>query len=491
MKLAIHNGSRVWGGNEKWVAMLSAGLITRGHVVAAACPHGPLRRALEGIGVATTSARPRGDASLLATLRFAWWLQRERPDALLLTSWRTTPWAAWAARMAGVPRVVARLGIARPVLPRGRITRAFRRRVDAVIVNAPDVRDTFAASAPWFRGDAIHVILNGVHPPAVGHGTLRERLRRELRASPGDLLVGGAGNLSARKGFDLLLRAFAASLGRDGPSEPDDRAADGTAALAPSSDPAEPDDRTAASVAAPAPSSDPAEPDDRNAASVAAPAPSSEPVEPDDRAGAGPDAQTPRPTTSPGTGEVASLSEPERAHLVIVGGGEALGELRALAERLGIAWRVHFLGHRADAADVIGGLDLFVLPSRNEGMANVMLEAMSAGVPVIASNVSGVRAALGPEDGGPPAGWIVPPDDEAALADALREVAAGLAMADSDDDQASADWSSDAAAGTSGDDDVARRVAEASRRVRERFGVERMVMECERVLFPSFLGTGD
>jgi glycosyltransferase involved in cell wall biosynthesis len=365
MKLAIHNGSRLWGGNEKWVAMLAAGLADRGHQVAVACPPGPLRRALEEMGVATTDARPRGDAALLAAARFAWWLRGERPDALLLTSWRTTPWAAWAARVAGVPRVVARLGIARPVPPRGRIARTFRRRIDAVIVNAPEVRDTFAASAQWFPGDAIHVILNGVRPPAVGHGTLRERLRRELRAEIGDVLVGGAGNLSARKGFDVLLRAF-------------------------------------------------------SAADLAA------------------------------------------ARLVVVGGGEAMGDLRALAERLGITSRVHFLGARADAAEVIGGLDLFVLPSRNEGMANVMLEAMAGGVPVIATDVSGARAALAAGDGGDPAGWIVPMDDEAALSAALCDVAGGV---------------------VEGSDEVTARTAEASRRVRERFGVERMVMECERVLF--------
>jgi glycosyltransferase involved in cell wall biosynthesis len=365
MRLAIHNGSRVWGGNEKWTAMLAEGLAARGHRVAVACPPGPLRRTLEASGIATTSARPRGDAGLVAAARFAWWLRRERPDALLLTSWRTTPWAAWAARIARVPRVVVRLGIARPVPPRGRIARAFRHRVDAVIVNAPDVRDAFAASAPWFSRDGIHVVLNGVRSPAAGHGTLRERLRRELGAGMDELLVGGAGNLAARKGFDLLLRAFAA----------------------------------------------------------------------------------------------AGLPQ---ARLVVIGGGEALGELRAEAERLGVAGRTHWLGARADAAEAIGGLDVFALPSRNEGMANVMLEAMAAGVPVIASEVSGVRAALAAEGDGPPAGWIVPADDETALAAALREVAAGVASAD---------------------DEVAWRTDEALRRVRERFGVERMVEACERVLF--------
>jgi glycosyltransferase involved in cell wall biosynthesis len=365
MKLVIQNGSRVWGGNEKWLATLAAGLIARGHEVVVSCPRGAVRERLREMGIATTPVRPRGELDAVSALAFARWLRRERPDALLLTSWRPLAWSAWAGRRARVPRIVVRLGLVRDFPKRGGRARAFRRWVDAMIVNSAEIRDTWLRTAPDYRAERVHVVLNGLRARDAERPMLRDRLRAELGVGPETLLVGGAGHLAPRKGFDLLLRAFAAA----------------------------------------------------------------------------------------DVGEV---------RVVIAGGGDHLAELRRIAEEMGIASRVDFLGHRDDGPDVIAGCDLFVVPSRNEGMANVMLEAMAAGVPVIATGISGVRGALEAEPGRPPAGWIVPVDDVPALAAALGEVASGV---------------------RAGSDNVAARTGEALRRVRERFGVERMVRECETILF--------
>jgi glycosyltransferase involved in cell wall biosynthesis len=365
MKLVIQNGSRVWGGNEKWLATLSAGLIARGHQVIVSCPRGAVREGLARMGVPTTGMRPRGMLDAASGVAFACWLRRERPDALLLTSWQPLAWAAWAGRHARVPRVVVRLGLVRPHPARGGRARAFRRWVHAMIVNSAEIRDVWLRSAPDFPPERVNVVMNGLHTRDDQRPALRGRLRAELGLAPDTLLIGGAGHLAPRKGFDLLLRAFAAS----------------------------------------------------------------------------------------------GLSH---ARVAIAGGGDHLAELQALAAGLEVDDRVHFLGHRDDGPDVIAGCDLFVLGSRNEGMAIVMLEAMAAGVPVVATDVSGVRRALDREPGTPPAGWIVPPDDVDAMARAIREVADGLAVESSQ---------------------VAERTSEALRRVRERFGVERMVSECEQVLF--------
>ena len=110
------------------------------------------------------------------------------------------------------------------------------------------------------------------------------------------------------------------------------------------------------------------------------------------------------------------------AHLLIAGSGPDEAMLRILAEQLGLAGRAHFLGFRNDLANVLRGADVFVLSSRREGMANVMLEAMAAGCLVIATDVSGVRAALGKRAGRAEAGWIVPVDNESALTSALENV---------------------------------------------------------------------
>jgi sugar transferase (PEP-CTERM/EpsH1 system associated) len=80
--------------------------------------------------------------------------------------------------------------------------------------------------------------------------------------------------------------------------------------------------------------------------------------------------------------------------LVLIGDGPERRQLESAAEGLGIGARVSFLGHRDDVAELLGDLDLFVLPSISEGMSNTLLEAMAAGVAVIASDVGGNREVI-------------------------------------------------------------------------------------------------
>lgn len=76
--------------------------------------------------------------------------------------------------------------------------------------------------------------------------------------------------------------------------------------------------------------------------------------------------------------------------LVFVGKGELEGKLRAEASRMGVSERVTFLGWRDDIPEIMQILDIFVLPSLNEGMGRVLVEAMAAGRPVVASRVGGI-----------------------------------------------------------------------------------------------------
>jgi glycosyltransferase involved in cell wall biosynthesis len=77
--------------------------------------------------------------------------------------------------------------------------------------------------------------------------------------------------------------------------------------------------------------------------------------------------------------------------LLIAGSGPLRGELEALAARLGVAGRVRFLGEvaHADLSEVYAAADVSVLASSREGWANVLLEAMACGVPVLATDVNG------------------------------------------------------------------------------------------------------
>jgi glycosyltransferase involved in cell wall biosynthesis len=147
---------------------------------------------------------------------------------------------------------------------------------------------------------------------------------------------------------------------------------------------------------------------------------------------------------------------PPATHCVVAGTGGRLERLRALAGRLGIGARVHFLGHRDDTGAVLRTLDVFVTASDSEGLSNAMLEALSCGVPVVSTPVSGADDALEPlADGRSPgvvAGW-----EPAELADAIRPFLADPALR-------------------------ARAGAAALVRARERFGFEGMLDRWERVL---------
>src|SRR5712692_3676234 len=109
------------------------------------------------------------------------------------------------------------------------------------------------------------------------------------------------------------------------------------------------------------------------------------------------------------------LAEFPQACFVIIGEGPLLGELKELTSRLGIGLRVMFLGAREDVPECLATLDLFVLPSLNEGMGRVLLEAMAVGCPVVATRVGGIPDIVA--DG--TNGLLVPPRDERARGEAI------------------------------------------------------------------------
>lgn len=82
--------------------------------------------------------------------------------------------------------------------------------------------------------------------------------------------------------------------------------------------------------------------------------------------------------------------------LLLVGAGAAGDQLRHQARQAGIAGRVHFAGWQSDIRPILATSRLLVLPSRWEGMPNVVLEAMASRLPVLASDAEGVRELLGP-----------------------------------------------------------------------------------------------
>lgn len=111
-----------------------------------------------------------------------------------------------------------------------------------------------------------------------------------------------------------------------------------------------------------------------------------------------------------------ALAQPE-ARLVLAGDGPLRGELQSLAASLGIAAVTAFLGASERVPEILRALDVFVLPSLNEGISNTILEAMASGLPIVATAVGGNVELI--EDG--VHGRLFTPGDDSALAGLLRE----------------------------------------------------------------------
>jgi len=162
---------------------------------------------------------------------------------------------------------------------------------------------------------------------------------------------------------------------------------------------------------------------------------------------------------------IAALAELRRdgagldARLVIVGDGPLRSELEACAARLGVSRETTFLGARGDVNDLMTAFDVFALPSLHEGIPMVILEAMAAGVPIVASRVGGIPEIVTNEEHA----LLVHPRDSSALADAIGRIASAPALA-------------------------ARLVRSARARVESEFSIEQKCREV-RALYRSVAGS--
>lgn len=128
-----------------------------------------------------------------------------------------------------------------------------------------------------------------------------------------------------------------------------------------------------------------------------------------------------------GTGALLVADRPScRWQLTLTGHGAQLQELRARVGALGLGEQVRFAGllDRAGVLRELAAADLFVLPSLTEGFPKALVEAMAAGIPVVASGVGAIPMILG-ADGA--TGRVILPGDAGALAGALADLAANPA----------------------------------------------------------------
>jgi glycosyltransferase involved in cell wall biosynthesis len=102
-----------------------------------------------------------------------------------------------------------------------------------------------------------------------------------------------------------------------------------------------------------------------------------------------------------------------------------LGQLKQLADRLGVGDRVIFTGRRSDVPALLSAVNVSVMPSLNEALSNVLLESMGAGAPTVATRVGGTPEALVHEQ----TGLLVAPGDSRAIADSVSRLLDNPALA--------------------------------------------------------------
>ena len=427
MRVVAHNGARIWGGAEKATALLLAGLQGRGHGVLLLCNDAEIARRAAAMGVPAEILPIRGDAFVNDAMRLARRLRALRADAFIIGTYKKLFLAAMGARLARVPRVVARVGLETDRPRSAKYRWAIPRWVHTVVVNASRIRPGFLA-LPGFDERRVVVIHNGVRTPERRSPTGAVRAALGIPASA--FVVGAVGRLAEQKHLYRLLHAVAALPSGDAAASVESTRSTESASIGSTSSTDSISIRSTESASISTGSIDSTS--------------STESISTE--------------STAMGSGSAESApSGSIEVHCVLAGEGEERGRLEALAAELGIAARTHFLGFRDDTGDVLGALDAFVICSNREGMSNAMLEALAAGVPVVSTPVSGADEALAPFADGRRPGILVDGFDSAPIAGALR--------------------------GMMADPRMRAGMAEAAReRAREEFGMERMLDRWEGVL---------
>ena len=121
---------------------------------------------------------------------------------------------------------------------------------------------------------------------------------------------------------------------------------------------------------------------------------------------------------------LAERPELSPVQLIVIGDGDSRDALRERADALGLTSRVHFLGARRDLGNLLGAMDVFVMPSLWEGLPLSLMLAMSASLPVVATAVAGIPEVVDDDR----TGVLVPPGDPAALGAALGRVFGDAAL---------------------------------------------------------------
>ena len=206
--IVAHNGARLLGGAELWTVQLLLRLQRRGHRALLLCRDPDVQREVEALGVEAEVLHLGGQASIHDALRLAARLARHRPDGLLLSTFNKVWLGGMGARLARVPRVIARIGLSTDLPSRNPLYGlAFRRWVHRVAANADCIRVDILASLPGLDPRRVVTLYSGVDPPA--RRGPPGAVRRSLALGDDARVVGTVARLAGQKRLDRLIATVA------------------------------------------------------------------------------------------------------------------------------------------------------------------------------------------------------------------------------------------------------------------------------------------
>ncbi len=204
MRVAAHNGAVIWGGAERATVTLLRGLMDRGHDVVLLCNNDMVALKAAEAGVPTRICVLGGDLSLVNAFQLASFLRAFRPDVFIVGTYRKLFLAGLGARMARVPRIVARVGLETDTPKSWKYRVALRRWIDGVAVNAGRIVSPFA-KLDGFGPDKVALIHNGVRINKERSGA--SLIRRQLGIQREQTVLGIIARLAQQKRIDRFLEA--------------------------------------------------------------------------------------------------------------------------------------------------------------------------------------------------------------------------------------------------------------------------------------------
>jgi glycosyltransferase involved in cell wall biosynthesis len=349
--------------------------------VVSLAPAGPVGQRLQADGIRVRSCEGQGGWDLRVIPRLSRIIHDESPDLIHALLFHANLASRWAAERAAFPasRVICEIQTVE-------VERRWHLWVDRlsydgcrfIIGNSPSVIEHLATNANVPR-ERLRLVRGGIDPEPIRRAEPLDRTT--LGLSPDSRMILWVGRLDPVKGLHTLLDAFAQWIHLPA------RGWHGQTRL-PVPAKANADSSAFPSVQSPARTKGLTQ---NRAATVRE-----------------------RRNSTSRTG-IESLPD---AELFLAGGGSLHDELITRAKRLSIDQRVHFLGPRNDVPSLLKTCDLFVFPSRTEGLPNALLEAMAAACPIVTTDVPGCRDLIRHEE----TGLLVPFGDTAALASAIARL---------------------------------------------------------------------